>query len=71
MRAGLSNLKTEARGRGERGSEGSAPTVLAERGRIGGGRLEEEEGPDGWAPPVSRQRERGKGERPADWLGQA
>jgi len=33
--------------------------VLAERGRIGGGRLEEEEGPDGWAPPVSRKRERG------------
>jgi len=57
-------------GGGERGSGGFGLAVSGrerereERGR----RLEEEERPDGWVPPVSRQRERGKGEnRPADW----
>ena len=53
--------------------------VVGERGRLGlrfqqgeregAGRRLVEEGPDGWAPPVSRQRERG-GEG-GSWLGQA
>jgi len=34
------------------------------------GRLpEEEEGPDRWAPPISRLRERGEGKALAGWLG--
>ena len=43
------------------GAGDAASAVLAERGRIWGGGLGEGDGPDRWAAPVSRQRERGKG----------
>ena len=65
----LSNLKTEARG-GESWARGLRPGRFQPRERDSGARrLEEGGGSDGWAPPISRQRERGG--REGSRLGQA
>jgi len=62
---------TEARGKEGIVGTGALAWVVSNREREtrGRGRLEEGGGPDGWAPPVSRQRERGG--REGSQLGQA
>ena len=62
---------TEARGKEGIVGAGALAWVVSNREREtrGRGRLEEGGGPDGWAPPVSRQRERGG--REGSQLGQA
>jgi hypothetical protein len=63
---GLSNLKPR-RGEGRTWERGLRLGSSGEREREAGGGLGEGDGPDRWAPPVSRQRERRKGEEGAGW----
>jgi hypothetical protein len=55
---GLPPLEAETRGKLENVGAGLRPGRLLLRERIRERRLEEGGGPDGWAPPVSRQREK-------------
>ena len=66
MRGG-SPLEAKARGEEWENVEAEASAwAVPGREREAGRRFGGEEGRDGWAPPVSRERERGKGE-PASW----
>ena len=64
---GYSPTKAEARGMERGGSGVGAAWRFRAREIIGGGRLEVGGGPDGWAPPVSHQGEKG-GREGIGWL---
>jgi len=69
--AGALHFKPIRGGEGEIVGAGCGFVGSAEREREAGRRFGGEEGPDGWAPPISRQRERERRGKGGSRLGQA